>query len=370
MADDKTIKIKLEDGSSSPGNPPVDDEAIKKAQEEAKRIQEALQSAVFATQDILEETAEKVSKRRGRPPKDESPDTPTPDESDPNEKKPLPLRILNNLQKVVTAFEGVNGRATKALAVLSRSTKAYYEHQAKATKATAAATTATTATTTATTTAATAATRLGAITATAGVALGVVTKVLGGVAIAGGAVSAAFLLASVAAKGFSKLIENLEEVVGNFSGALEAARAKTQVATLQEQIRSGRRIGGDLADLEETNKQLKTELISLKTKFIELMEPFIKVVGEALVKILQVMNLIFTVLNWMQDFFSSALSKILEPLTHIPGLGKAAKALQDWLTKQEIDAAGAGPLNRQIEDLFDQDQFNFPKNGPTRRFLP
>jgi cell division septum initiation protein DivIVA len=401
MADEKVIKIVTETGGSQGPDPGI------KAQQEAAaaqfRANKAVQEAAAKQKAWIDQQTQAMSyatapwspaqggqggqggqtgtgRGRGRP---RNPYTPPPAPPFPpgggNPKAPpiagggqqggsgAPAAIsltwkdaYKQLQKFVAAMDGVNGHLTKTLAALKRGhefvTQAVeglkqYNSQLRAaghaqSKASQVVT---------------------AAWGKAGPAIGMVGKVAGTAAAAIG-------ILALAAKLTSRLFENLQEVVGEFSGALQAAKAQTEITLIKARLRSASRIGGELASLERVNAELKEELIELKTTLIEGIYPVIQMAGEQLGTLLKVVNFILKVQTDTWQTMERLIELVLELATHVPVLGKAAKKALEWMKQDEINNIKASAsINKQIEDIFDPANV-FPekpkKNSIPQRFLP
>jgi hypothetical protein len=356
---------------------------IEKTAQSASKLNESILSFQYATQDFENASTSgrggaragagrprKPPKPSNRPPAPPNPKAPPivnpPPGDDVPEQASRLAKALKALQKVVTAVDGTNGHTTKTLAVVNRSYQYLSKTLTQATKATAQAGATTTAAASATAGAAkTTAVATGSLGAFGAAAL-LAGKVVGVMAVA-------FIGATVAAKLFTRIIENLQEVVGEFSGALQQAKAQTKVAEMQAQMRAAGNVGGDLVSLENTNREIKTALIDAKSEMIELLEPFLKLIGDTIVAILELMNIILLAMNTVKDMIEWGFESVLSLLAKIPFIGKVAGIALEWMQQDEIDKVKAASLNVQVEELFDQKNFfptNLPKDSIASRFLP
>jgi hypothetical protein len=396
VADEKVFKIEANIGGS-----PSDDneaaiaeivaEAMRETAESAKKvnqeIKDLLSNFTTATQDAdpIGAGGRRGGSRAGAgrkgvpkpPPFVKAPPMPGDgDGSDPDEnlvrKKTRLAKALTALQKVVMAVDGTNGRTTKALAVVNRGYQALHTALVKQQQATAAAAAANNAQAGATTNAANAAGNAAAATTKMGAVATAVAATLGTAATITAGFTVAIVAATVAAKILIRIIDNLQEVAGQFSLALTRARVETQLATMQAQMRAAGRVGGDLGALEDVKKGLIVALTDMKSEIVGILEPFFTLVGDSLTVIIEALNVVLKVVHNLVGVIEQTVEIGLKILTYIPGIGKAAQKALEWMRKDEIDKIGAIELNTNVEKIFDQNNFfpNSKKNSIPRRFLP
>lgn len=395
MADEKTIKIKV-DVEGSPGPDPAEvekqrqraaEQLFKQQQKLAAQVTQAAQQTaplnygVNAWQQGQQQNPQGGGGKRGpgRPGKvyptgyaqhlpkghpamqGQGQQPAQPPQSPFDWKDLLSLeKALKGMQKVVTAINGTNGHMTKVLAVVNRSYSTLNKTINQAQAAHKAAAVANGQTAAAATKGAAA---VGGMAASLGTLLGATTVAAVGV----GALA-------IAAKVATAVFENLQEVVGEFSASLQKARAETDITLIRARIRSAGRIGEELSSLESANREIKKELIDLKTNVVDYFGPILAGIGQTLAAILKVVNNVMSAMNGMMELIESSFETILELLSHIPLLGKAARKALDWMRKDDIDSAGASALNKNVEDLFSPTNLGFPekpkKNSIPQRFLP
>jgi hypothetical protein len=395
---DKEVKItaKIEGGDSSNDEYQAQLEAAIKLMNDAGRaaksadeaIEDLLKSVSFSTQpaEDMGEGSRRGGSRAGagrpgvpKPPKFvKAPPMPGDgDGNDPDEnlakKKTRLGKALTALQKVVTAVDGTNGRTTKTLAVVNRGYQALSSALGKQQQASQAATASNTAQATTGATAAANTGKAGAATARASVLLKGLGATLGVAAGVAAGFTVALIAASVAAKILIRVIDNLQEVAGQFSMVLNKARAETQIATMQAQMRAAGRVGGDLSALEGVKKDLMVGLTEMKSEVVELLEPFFTLVGDSLTTLIELLNIILAVLNIIKDGTEYIGEGALEILSHIPVIGKAAGWALAWMQKDEIDKVKASDMNLNVEQLFKEENVFSKKPGKKsiqRRYLP
>lgn len=366
MADEKVVKFVSEVGSVSDRAEKVEAfkdkfvEGIKKLTENAKKAADAQVKAakdgIFSQKsydtfvsNLLKSKFKSPGRGPGRPSDDPiDDDGPSPPGGKPE--KAWYVKLVQKMQRVVTAFEGTNGRATKGLAVLRRTLEAVDKaQQASSANTVRAAGQATNAQTVATT-ATNAVTHANKVSATAALTFGgTLTGVGVSTAIFGVAVAAAALAANL----LSRAIENLEDVVGKFSGALIQAQVQTKVAELQEHLRSAGRVGGELSVLEDANRKIIITLIRIKTELVDLLGPFIEIVASALNFILKSIETFLSLFNGIKDLIEGFFTTILSILEYIPIIGDAATKAKQWMTEDNIRQAGKyEKLNAVVDDFF------------------
>lgn len=121
MADEKTLHIKAD---VQGGDPALDaeiesaifDEAVSNAE-----AMKALESFIFATQEMKDKfESEQPDAEKRKPGRPRIHPLPTPEEEESRRKQKGLNSLLDNFQKVVIALNGTNGRTTKAMAVFNR----------------------------------------------------------------------------------------------------------------------------------------------------------------------------------------------------------------------------------------------------------
>lgn len=386
MADEKVIKIVAKVDGGGEADLAAEEIKLEKMREAARQLakenkkltEDLLKPFTFATQDWEAANAPKIPGKRGgaRPGAGRKKKEKTEEEEEQAKeeatKRTNSLSVaLRGLQKVVTALDGTNGRMTKALAAVHRSYNALNNVLSKHTHTVNQASKSTNAIQTALGTAKSALSGFahgGSKVATVMISVAsAISKTTGVVVAFGVAVTAV----AIAAKLLSKIIENLTEVAGEFSGALEASKAQTQIAEIQARIRSSNRVGGDLAALEDTNRGLKTELINLKTEIVDLLGPFIAMMGDFTAACLKGLNLILLVINKIAELIESLFEKTLEFLSYIPGLGMVAKKVLQYMQSEDVrTAAQSDILNKDVEKLFDPSNVGLDRRKIPKQFLP
>jgi hypothetical protein len=390
---DKEVKItaKIEGGDSSNDEYQAQLEAAIKLMNDAGRaaksadeaIEDLLKSVSFSTQPAEDMgSSRRGGSRKGagrpgvpKPPKFvKPPPLPgEPDEEDLAKKKTKLGKALTALQKVVTAVDGTNGHMTKTLAVLNRTyqgltgvvnnvKKAQAQAAAANTQQAGAAQNAAKATNTANA----AQGKLAKTATAAATAIGVAGTVVG-------IFSVAVIGATIAAKILIRIIDNLKEVAGDFSMALNKARIETEIATIQSKIRAANQVGGDLSSLEGVKKDLIVALMETKTEFIQIIEPLLTTMGDGLVAVIQSLNQGLQVLSNIVGLIENGVETILKVLSHIPIIGKAAQGALHWMQKDELDKVKGDDLNTNLEELFKEKNVyrKVPaKNSIPRRYLP
>lgn len=350
MVADKVFTIQADFGGVGETPPIIDDDVLAKMEAQAERNAELLGTFIADSYGATgtPEDFKKQKGKAGRPKKKE-------DEEDLEEaaRKASTLhKILDNTQKVVIALNGTNGRVTKAMAVFNRAIKLSSEYVDKYTKAQQENTKAVEADTEKKKEASeagvgadggddgtnpedkaaevVAATGLQKVATNAIKAAGVV-----------GTVAAAFTglaaITYITARLFGSLVDNLKEVVGNLSGALKLAEAQTKIATIEKQMQAANSVGGELAALEDTNREVVKQLIDFKSNMVDAVSGILQFFGEVLVGILKVLNIILNMVNFFLELFQQIVLFILKFLEYIPLIAQIVKPLRRWMESDDIN---------------------------------
>jgi hypothetical protein len=396
MADEKIIKIVAKVDSSSGPSPEQQDKAASQAAIRARMAQQAAEEARLKT--LLHSFSVDTEGGQGSytgsgkhtrgpgtnnrqvpppAPKGKPGAPPLPPDDDPTSPQGQSkfAKAWKIFQKGVTAVNGANGHLTKSVAFVTRSFEFAKETVGDFKEA---GLTASGALNSVKSAGQASATALGASSKAAhtiATAAGVAAGALGMGTLAVGAFVVQVGVATVAIKVLNAVITNMQEVVGNFSGALEAARARSEVADIQMRIRNSAKVGGELAALEGAKSSAARAITDAKTELVNLGSPFIKAALDFFTNALKTANIILGVLNVISDTIEYVVETILEKIASVPILGMAAKKALAWMQQDEINNINAANgLHKNVEDLFRPDGLGFPakpkKNSVAGKFLP
>lgn len=368
MADEKTLTINA-NFTESYDLKDLEIPSMEKAEALAERnaLLETRIADTYGDEGTPEDFAKKKGKA-GRPKKG-----PIDEELDETKKRFAGLNaVLDNTQKVVIALNGVNGRVTKAMAVFNRSLKYvvqglddYDKAQKKAEAA--------------------AGggggdgpeDKVEAVTDASDEAASALAELVGKVGIAAAAFTALSAITFLAGKLLSRLIDNLKEVVGEFSAALLMAEAKTEISELENQQRASQQVGGELAVLEDANRELKAELSDFKAAMIDLISGPLTLLVQLVTKMLEFLTGIMNILNSFFEFIGQALGMMADIVIWLATLGQIVKPITRWLTSDEVAKANKdGGLASALDDLGDLSFFRKGSKGfdapglKKRGFLP
>lgn len=369
MSDDYTIHIKasVDDSGGGGGNTPSpSNEAVDEAKMRQKVLEELFKDNVFST-----EPSEPANKKRGRGrPKKESTDTPKEEKEEKREKSPAE-DMLEKLKSFVAIFDGHNGRITKVLNGVHRTVTAWQNTIHKAGQAAQTTAQATATAGQAAQTAATATAAAGTTAASFGAAIASTLSKLGPVGIALAVLATVAIATVVGLKAINAALEAAKERVGQFSAAVEVAKAREQVASIQRQIKSAGQIGGEVAALQTGMTEITNTLNDMWTNFYDLAYPVFKVGLSAINGILKAINALLVVANAISDVIEVVFEKMLELLSYLPFIGGAAGKMLEWMRQDQISKAEENSLNIQIENAFSSDSLNInQRNNPIEsRFL-
>ena len=258
---------------------------------------------------------------------------------------------LAYMQKVVTALNGTNGKVTKVTSALKRSVKLATDTISTFTNASGKATSAATASATATTASSTAAATATTVFGTLGTVAAGVTLVFAGIAAA--AVSLGFIFGALGTA-LVAFTNKLNELAGNFSAALNVAKAAEKIAEIQRKMNSANRIGGELSVMTQESTGLKNELNELWTNMVDFFSPLLTGMLFSLKWILKGINLILSIMNWITEFIQENLIKLFDLLSNLKVVGGIFKTMRDWVARDRIkDAESVKALNKHVDDLFD-----------------
>jgi hypothetical protein len=391
MADEKILKIVAKvDGNQGP-SPDAQAKAYNEAAAKARVAEAKAEEARAKAATMPPADGEEGPKRRGRPrkapwdpngrvppppPKGRAGAPPLPPSDDPTSEqgKSKLAEAWKIFQKGVTAFSGANGRLTKSVAFASRG----FEFAAQTVSGfNQAGITAAGTLQAVHGAAAGAAGKFGLSAAAAAKVAGVIGTTAVALTVLGIATAGATLFVvglGAAVKGLTRVIDNMEDVVGEFSAALQAARANTRVAEIQTRMRSAQRVGGELAALENSKSSGINAIIEAKTEIVDLFSPVIKAAMDFFTSALEKVTLLLTALNVVSNGLEVLTETSLQALSSIPLIGKVAARALLWMQQDEISNVKlVNELNDKVEDLFRPEGLGFTKdskNTVAGKFLP
>lgn len=330
MADEKTIHIKITDAGDFSGGDNGESAEAREAREKAALMDKLVSKVAIVSSNDMDYTEikekkkeEKVKGKVGRPRKN-------PDPGDDGPKQPASKfsKILAGAQKTVIAFNGTNGRATKAMALFTRVVGSFTKPG---------------------NTFAQGLFRL----ATVG---GIVSKALLGVGVFAAGAGATLIGLGVGAvilgKIFVRVSDSLQKVAGEFSGALNVAKARSNIGQIQEQMRAATQVGGELAVMEESSNVIRVEMNKLWTNFADTFSGPITAILDISGKILEAINVILGWLNMFFEWLNDIAIQILTVLENLPLIGRLYGAIKDWLEKDKVkEAEGAADIGAQLDPL-------------------
>jgi hypothetical protein len=178
----------------------------------------------------------------------------------------------------------------------------------------------------------------------------------------------------LAAKLVSRFVDSLKDVVGPFSAALHVAEAQTKVAEIQQQMKAANQVGGELASMEGSNREVKVALNQLKTNVIDFLSPVFKVTLDTLGMLLDVVNSVFSALNYISEGIGNGVAGIADVLEEMPFIGGIFTYVKDFVTADKIDKAkGKGTLSGMLDPLGNINRVGSAariKELQDKRFLP
>lgn len=397
MADEKIVKIVAQVEGNSGASPEQTEkariEAAHRARVAQEQADEARRRSLLGSFSVDTEGGQGPleagrSGRRGRPrkapwdpngmvppppPKGRAGAPPLPEDDDPTSPagQSKLAKAWKIFQKGITAVNGANGHLTKSVAFATRTFEFAKDGLDDLKNA-----------------GITASGAMNAVKGSASAAagrFGVSAAMAGKLATAAGAASVGLGAAGLAAAGFTvqlgitvgalkiltHVTENMQEVVGNFSAALQAARANTKIAEIQTRLRSAQQVGGELASLESSKGRAERAIIETKTELVDLFSPVIKASLAFFTQCLEQLKLTLQILNFISNIVEKSFEAVLNALTYIPGISWVAKKALAIMEQDKINDQTATTLHRNVQDLFDQDNFqNKPSKAIASKFLP
>jgi len=184
---------------------------------------------------------------------------------------------------------------------------------------------------------------------TAGVTLSTAFVGSAGIVIA---FTAAILGATAAAKIFSAVAAKMYEVVDPFSGELHAERARSNIKQMQVRMGNARRIGGDMADLENTRGEMDKELLELKTTIVKLMDGPLDAAMKILTVGIEMLDKLLTPVAYIADFIGTIINFVPDLMNNMINSNEDLKRHND----ERIDRDRRKEL-KDILDGEDEDDF-------------
>jgi hypothetical protein len=171
-----------------------------------------------------------------------------------------------------------------------------------------------------------------------------VTPVVLGVA----ALAAAVGLAAIAARRMARVIGDFERELGQFSGAISAARAQAEVDLVRAEIESAQRVSGEVSRFTEARSELDLAVLEIKTLLVENLAPSIIFGLETMTATLKV---IAATLSAVQSFMRASWEAVVVAVNGLwPTFGGLLRQIERFLGKsEEQEAAG---WEAEVQEFF------------------
>lgn len=177
----------------------------------------------------------------------------------------------------------------------------------------------------------------------------------GGLAGAATAAGLALLGCVVAGAAFNAAVNNMVEVVGQFSGAIQAASAQSRVQEIKDKIEMARQVGPDVAALERQRSEIASEFRAIYREGIEIVAPLLSAIAPLIELGLSILRKLMEAVNTVIDMIEYVVEEVFIPLLKViplfwPVMG-VIKRFEKWM-KSNNTQPGVTDLNA-FYDLFD-----------------
>lgn len=162
-----------------------------------------------------------------------------------------------------------------------------------------------------------------------------------------------------------KLVDEMTEQLKGLSAQLARQLALNEVRQVQTDIALANQIGGDLAVLSKSMKDIDISIQELKADVIKSFEPLLSLILEIIKEALDRFKTLVDLHMWfaekLEEFTEFVVFHLAELTKNVPLVGKVMKALYDWLVADNTDEKGL----KEVED----DIFGTREN-PVKPFAP